>query len=343
MTAIAPRDDSDAPLLSICIPTYNRAGELGNLLNSIAAQTHPLSIEVRVRDNASQDGTREVFERFAAGRANWHYERNERNLGGRANIGLCAENAIGRFIHIVGDDDHFAPDGFFLLDRLLAAARDAGAAAIFGCARLGPEMGGVVLEGGFEWLRYVSINTPAFVSSVIWSPEFWRGYGYFDYPPEMSLPQLDCFVSACMTRKVVVSNRDLVVRGDCEPTDKKTFWFYARNPLLDAFEYPTLYKKVLASNRIASRMRIWIEARRFWLLQRTIKQTLFIHHNRHYYHPTMEQFRRAHGGTYYWPFLRIVLATILGTRFGSWVAAWYCTRIARVEDLPPQAARPQDF
>jgi glycosyltransferase involved in cell wall biosynthesis len=331
------------PTLSLCIPTFNRAAVLDNLLASVASQTFPLSYELRVQDNASADDTARVFERHAAGRGNWFYERNERNFGGRVNIGICARSARGRYVQIVGDDDHFADDGFENLDRLIRVADATDAAAIFGCHRLGPDLDGVPLEGGFEWLRWVSINVPAFISAVVWRRSVWESYPYFDYPKEMSLPQLDCFVETCLRRTVVVTNRDLVVRGDCEPTDRATFWFYARNPLLDAFEYPVLYRKVLRDGRMDPVTRFWIEARRLRMVQLGLRATLFIAHNRDYYHPTVDAYRRAHGGTYYWPFLWLAVGTILHTAPGRWLSALYCERIKRLDKLPPKDATPHDF
>ena len=52
------------PLLSICIPTYNRAHYLKECLGSIVAQFDDRdvrdNVEVVVSDNASPDNTREL-------------------------------------------------------------------------------------------------------------------------------------------------------------------------------------------------------------------------------------------------------------------------------------------
>ena len=58
-----------SPLLSICIPTYNRRDFLETCLRSVVEELerHPdTSIEVVVSDNASTDGTRELCAAFAA-------------------------------------------------------------------------------------------------------------------------------------------------------------------------------------------------------------------------------------------------------------------------------------
>ena len=54
-------------LLSVCIPTYNRAKSLANCLNSIKiAQKFVCNTEVEVciSDNASDDNTKEIVQRF---------------------------------------------------------------------------------------------------------------------------------------------------------------------------------------------------------------------------------------------------------------------------------------
>jgi hypothetical protein len=178
---------------------------------------------------------------------------------------------------------------------------------------------------------------------VIWERRFWEAYDYFGYPKEMSLPQLDCFIDAGLTRKVVASNRAVFLRGDAEPTNVKGFWFYARNPLLEAFEYPTLYRKVLNSPQLDPRTRFWIHARRARMLLWTARKVLFISHNRDYYHPRMTDFRAAHGGSLYWPLLWLYLTLVLKTRVGWQMAALYCNRILRADKLPAQERMTHEF
>lgn len=69
------------PLVSICIPTYNRARYLKTTIESIICQPEFLSreVEIVVSDNASTDDTYEVcleYEQYD----NFHYNRNEVNV-----------------------------------------------------------------------------------------------------------------------------------------------------------------------------------------------------------------------------------------------------------------------
>ena len=95
------------PLVSICIPTYNRAGMIGKAIQSALDQSYP-NIEVIVVDNASTDDTRSVVASYGDKRLS--YIRNERNLGLFGNFNRCVEVARGEYVHILHSDDYINPD-----------------------------------------------------------------------------------------------------------------------------------------------------------------------------------------------------------------------------------------
>lgn len=98
------------PLLSICIPTYNRASDLEKCLDSIYDQIGDNDlIEVRVSDNASTDHTPAVAGAFASRFNNFHYSRNETNIGADPNILHVLGLGKGHFVKLQGDDDFFRP------------------------------------------------------------------------------------------------------------------------------------------------------------------------------------------------------------------------------------------
>lgn len=100
------------PVLSICIPTYNRAAYLGQLLSSIVSQAeHAYScIEICISDNDSSDDTASVVAAFSDSCCiNIVYSRNSSNIGPDANFLKVVEIASGYYCWIVGSDDALLP------------------------------------------------------------------------------------------------------------------------------------------------------------------------------------------------------------------------------------------
>lgn len=108
------------PLLSICIPTYNRANYLANCLHSLVASIDrsPLDIEVCISDNCSSDSTYDVVQSFA-GQLDIKYIRNKKNLGMSCNFINVVSMATSKYVWMIGDDDLLLPDTFKLLIPLL--------------------------------------------------------------------------------------------------------------------------------------------------------------------------------------------------------------------------------
>lgn len=95
------------PLLSICIPTFNRAELLEVCLATVVPQLIPLAQEVEciISDNASPDHTAQVVDRFSK-IFPIRYYRNQFNIGIIANITRCtSELAAGDYVLLIGDDD----------------------------------------------------------------------------------------------------------------------------------------------------------------------------------------------------------------------------------------------
>ncbi len=98
------------PVLSICIPTYNRARYLNCLLQDLADHIGELgySYEVLIGDNASEDDTPEIVRAYD-GRLNIRYFRRLDNLGADRNIRQLYGAARGRYLVYLADDDLLIP------------------------------------------------------------------------------------------------------------------------------------------------------------------------------------------------------------------------------------------
>lgn len=113
---------TNTPLLSICIPTYNRANLLDSALYSLMPQILDLgdTVELVVSDNCSPDNTADIVDKYIQLGVPIRYYRNERNLGAAKNILLlCNELALGEFCWVLGDDDIVRPDGLMRISSVL--------------------------------------------------------------------------------------------------------------------------------------------------------------------------------------------------------------------------------
>ncbi len=95
-----------SPLVTVTIPTYNRARLLHRALSSVLAQSLT-DIEVFVSDNASTDDTASVVDSFADRRV--QYIRNDRNLGHFANLSAGLHLGGAPYLAILPDDDFMLP------------------------------------------------------------------------------------------------------------------------------------------------------------------------------------------------------------------------------------------
>lgn len=96
-------------LVSICIPTFNRADRLARAVASALAQDHP-AIEVVISDNHSTDATEEWCRALADEDTRVTYVRNDRNVGPTANFNQARSLATGDFLMWLGDDDQLEPN-----------------------------------------------------------------------------------------------------------------------------------------------------------------------------------------------------------------------------------------
>ncbi|MDF0652881.1 MAG: glycosyltransferase family 2 protein [Nitrospira sp.] len=100
--------DCTTPLISIGIPTYNRANTyLRCALRSAVNQTYK-NIEIIVSDNCSLDNTESVVKEFDDPRI--RYYRQKENIGPVNNRNFCLERAQGKYFVLLSDDDQIDDD-----------------------------------------------------------------------------------------------------------------------------------------------------------------------------------------------------------------------------------------
>ena len=94
-------------LLTIAIPTFNRANCLDLCLSQFSLQLNGCESEVDiiVSDNCSTDETQDIVARYLAIHSNIRYIKNSINIGPDENFIQCFKEANSKYVLIFGDDD----------------------------------------------------------------------------------------------------------------------------------------------------------------------------------------------------------------------------------------------
>jgi glycosyltransferase involved in cell wall biosynthesis len=108
-------------LISICIPTLNRARCLKEAIASIVPQMGP-DIELIVYDTGSNDGTRELMADVSTIYQAVRYFRREEILGVDETLLLLLEQSRGKYVWFFGSDDVLKPGAIDKIRRKLGRA-----------------------------------------------------------------------------------------------------------------------------------------------------------------------------------------------------------------------------
>lgn len=119
-------------LVSIGIPTYNRARLLARCLESARGQTHT-ELEIVICDNASEDETEQLCRAAAAGDPRIRYLRHLCNLGPTANFNALFGACRGAYVLMLADDDFLEPE--YVARCLTVLQAEPGTALVAGRAR----------------------------------------------------------------------------------------------------------------------------------------------------------------------------------------------------------------
>ncbi|NOX26531.1 MAG: glycosyltransferase family 2 protein, partial [Deltaproteobacteria bacterium] len=110
------------PILTIAIPTWNRAAYLRMNLRQLASQCIGAmadDIEILISDNCSDDETGQVVASFDKRDFPIRYIRNHKNIGSDCNIAQCFNEASGKYVMVLGDDDLLVDGAVEFFLRLL--------------------------------------------------------------------------------------------------------------------------------------------------------------------------------------------------------------------------------
>ena len=151
-----PGATADLPLVTIGIPTYNRAHDtLPQALASAVAQTYP-NLEIVVSDNCSEDNTCEVVAGFKDERV--RYIRHPENIGANNNFNACVEHARGDYLLLLHDDD--------LIDENIIAASMEAAGHHTDVGIIVNGMRAIDGDGNTRWVKRSKIEGENFVDLI---------------------------------------------------------------------------------------------------------------------------------------------------------------------------------
>lgn len=95
-------------LISIVIPSYNRADTVGQTIDSILAQKVDADIEIVIGDDCSTDNAREVLQRYKEQHPDTiRLLFHEKNMGLGANWATCVKACKGKYICNCDNDDYW--------------------------------------------------------------------------------------------------------------------------------------------------------------------------------------------------------------------------------------------
>lgn len=115
----------NSTILSLCIPTYNRASVLDEALGKIVSyDSFDETVEIVISDNCSNDNTQEVGMRYASQYSNIKYYRNQENILDR-NFVKVLDLGVGRYLKLQNDWCLPTEDGLAKMKQFLMANIDA--------------------------------------------------------------------------------------------------------------------------------------------------------------------------------------------------------------------------
>jgi glycosyltransferase involved in cell wall biosynthesis len=120
------------PLVSIGLPTYNRAASLKRAVESALAQDFP-NLELVISDNASTDETKSMCEEFCRQDSRVRYIVQPVNQGIMANFQTVLDESRGEFFMWLADDDWLDPD--YVRECLAVLAKQPDCQLVCGRAR----------------------------------------------------------------------------------------------------------------------------------------------------------------------------------------------------------------
>lgn len=193
-------------MLTIVIPTYNRAGKLSNSLSLLLPQLRQ-GIKLCILDNASSDSTPELAIKAQAEYPNLQisYVRNPVNIGANANILRAFELCDTEWVWVLGDDDIMSCDSVGVITKSIADNPSALYIEFASCLNTCPPKEEIRFNSVHDWFasEFFCFSNFLFISSGIYNATSLRPYlSYamhyqFTFAPHVCILLIAIFQNNC--------------------------------------------------------------------------------------------------------------------------------------------------
>lgn len=163
--------DLEVPLLSICIPTYNRSEYLKKTIDSIIGlpEFNLHNVEIIISDNCSTDDTQKLCENYANIYANIKYFRNESNINDK-NFPLALSRGNGRLLKLCNDTLIFKEHSLEQLLKLIKEYQTEKPVIFTNNKKRHPEI--ICTDSLEEFIYAVSFNMTWIGGLCVWKDDF---------------------------------------------------------------------------------------------------------------------------------------------------------------------------
>ncbi len=162
--------NKETPILSFCIPTYNRAEYLRQCLDVITNQEcFDDRVEVVISDNCSTDDTQRISMQYQEKYPNIRYFRNEKNIVD-GNFSLALQRASGLLRKLTNDTLIYQPGAIKLMLEVAEKYADTRPQIYFlNSGRLQPEQ--KEIKSLDEYISVISYNLTSIAPLAIWDDD----------------------------------------------------------------------------------------------------------------------------------------------------------------------------
>ena len=154
--------------VSVVMPAYNRANQIGKAIESVTSQTHK-NFELLIVDDGSTDNLKDVLKKYGADNRVLTFWNKRGGVSAARNTAL--ENATGAYIFYLDSDNIWCPD---FLATMIVAFETSGRACLYGASRLQNKKNQVLGYRGepFNWGEclngnYIDMNVFAHRSDLV--------------------------------------------------------------------------------------------------------------------------------------------------------------------------------